>query len=379
MKKRSKSRASMRDQIRGVGGFVRELSAEVDTKAIRKVLDEDAPRAFRKLAGQRQGQPSENGLRHALITARDVLRGIAQRLSPGRRALFLIAMILPFLTLLTFEFGDKDQIAVDASPIFLIASIFTLTVLLGMELVDRARVRDELEAARALQRDLLPQRVEPPPGWQIVHRAETANEVGGDYHDFLPLPDGRLVIVVGDASGHGLAAGLLMAIAKATLAAALDVDPSPTAALAYLNRILVRTGGSRAFMSMFYGVLDPESGKLDYACAGHPFPIHRHTNGQLEELGHGALPLGLKRGQEWRTASAQIGKGELLVLFSDGLVEASHPESGEAFGFERVNRLVFMGGHPITVQTNLWAALQAHRASESLEDDATIIVIGRDP
>ena len=113
------------------------------------------------------------------------------------------------------------QVSIEVSPLWYLASIVALLFLLALELVDRIRVRDELEVARELQAELLPRRVPDLPGFRFAHSYRTANEVGGDYYDFLALPDGRLALMVGDASGHGMAAGLVMAIANATWKTAL--------------------------------------------------------------------------------------------------------------------------------------------------------------
>ncbi|TNF76704.1 MAG: hypothetical protein EP299_05165 [Acidobacteria bacterium] len=186
--------------------------------------------------------------------------------------------------------------------------------LLVIELVDRVRVRDELEVARKLQSDLLPESSPVMEPYRFAHSYRTANEVGGDYYDFQRLPDGRLALLIGDASGHGIAAGLLMAIANATLKTALDLDPEPRAVATLLNGALYRTGDRRAFMTLFYGLLEPDTGHLQYICAGHPFPLLRRAGGEIEELGEGTLPLGLRRTVEVSTKSVTIEPGDLLVL-----------------------------------------------------------------
>ena len=130
-------------------------------------------------------------------------------------------------------------------------SITGLVFLLVLELADRVVVRDELEVARELQRELMPQQAPDVPGYSFAFSYRTANTIGGDYYDFLPLPDGRLALIVGDASGHGIAAGLLMAIANSSLKLGLDLDPDPAAVADVVNRALCGTGGTRAFMTLF--------------------------------------------------------------------------------------------------------------------------------
>jgi phosphoserine phosphatase RsbU/P len=260
-----------------------------------------------------------------------------------------------------------------------VASIAGLVFLLALELVDRVRVRDELEVARELQSELLPHRVPVVPGYGFAHSYRTANEVGGDYYDFTPLPDGRLALAVADASGHGMAAGLVMAIANATLETALDLDPEPPSVLRLLNRTLCRTGNRRTFLSLFYALLDPATGRLDSVCAGHPFPFLRRADGTVEELGCGGLPLGIHEPVEPATSTTVLAPGDVLVFYTDGLVEATDPERQEAFGYERLQALVAEGGGPQDLHDRILAAFDAHVGGEPLLDDLTLVVMTRRP
>src|SRR6185295_7536529 len=134
------------------------------------------------------------------------------------RLLFAAALLAAVLGLLrsalVFTLHGR-RVSLEFSPFWFLLSLLLMGFLLALELVDRIRVRDELEVARELQAELLPRRVPDLPGFRFAHSYRTANEVGGDYYDFLALPDGRLALMVGDASGHGMAAGLVMAIANA--------------------------------------------------------------------------------------------------------------------------------------------------------------------
>src|SRR5437870_10252066 len=144
-----------------------------------------------------------------------------------------------------------------------------MTVLLAMELIDKIKYRDELELARDLQADLIPKHPAQTPDYEVAAFNEIANTVGGDIYDFVPLSDGRLAVLFGDASGHGMAAGLVMAVAHAAFRTQLDVDPAPAAIISSLNRILCRTGGNRSFFSCCYVLLDRDGG-LSAMVAGHP-------------------------------------------------------------------------------------------------------------
>ena len=215
------------------------------------------------------------------------------------------------------------------------------------------------------------------PGYLFAHSYRTANEVGGDFYDLIGLPDGRLAMVVADASGHGMAAGLVMAIANATLRTALDLDPSPEPAMAMLNRTLCRTGTTRTFMSAFYGLLNPETGEMEFVCAGHPYPLLRRAGGQTEELGSGGYPLGLRDPLPMSRGTVTVEPGDQLLLYTDGLPEALDAQGKTAFGYERIQAALQLGGSPQQVHDNILRSFDAHAGDEPLRDDLTLLVIAR--
>ncbi|HVN33201.1 MAG TPA: PP2C family protein-serine/threonine phosphatase [Thermoanaerobaculaceae bacterium] len=316
-------------------------------------------------------------MKRFFFRAKVVFLGLSYKLTPARRVLFAVSVIAAVLGLIRFNAViDTRQVYVNFSPVWFLVSVTGLVFLLALELVDRVLVRDELEVARQLQRDLLPSTAPDLPGYRIAHSYRTANEIGGDYYDFLPLPDGRFVLVIGDASGHGMAAGLLMAIANAALKLAIEVDPSPERVAALLNRVLCRTGDRRAFMSLFYGLLTPATGQLEYVCAGHPFPLLRRASGEVEELGRGGLPLGIREVVELARAQVTLAPHDLLVLYSDGLPEAVNV-TGEAFGFETLRTLIRTEAEPQAIHDRFLRALTTHIAGEPLTDDVSIVVVAR--
>ncbi len=302
---------------------------------------------------------------------------MSYKLTPARRALFAVAILAAVFGLFKINAViETTRVNVDFSSAWLLLSVVLLVFLLALELVDRVLVRDELEVARQLQRDLLPAQAPEVPGYAVAHSYRTANEVGGDYYDFLPLADGRIALVIGDASGHGMAAGLLMAIANAALKLAVEVDPAPERVATLLNRVLYRTGDRRAFMSLFYGVLEPATGRLAYVCAGHPFPLLRRAAGEILELGTGSFPLGIRAEVDASSAETTLNPGDLLVLYSDGLPEAASP-AGETFGYDALRTLLQQPAGPQTIHDRLRRALDAHVAGEPLRDDVTVVVIAR--
>ncbi len=188
-------------------------------------------------------------------------RGVKTKLTPARRAFFVLCLILALVG------ADKEQ----DGPWHLVA-FAGIVFLLLVELADRTQARDELEVARQLQRDLLPTEAPPLPGYEFAFSYRAANTIGGDYYHFVPLPDGRIVVLIGDASGHGMAAGLLMAIADTTIHIGLESDPSPLAVTELLNAALIRTGGTRAFMTLFVGLLEPRLRCSDLRFGGSSLP-----------------------------------------------------------------------------------------------------------
>src|SRR6185295_2929159 len=168
------------------------------------------------------------------------------------------------------------------------ATFLVMTLLLAMELIDKLKYRDELQLARDLQASLIPHQMPQSERWDIAAFNRIANTVGGDIYDFVPLPDGRMAILFGDASGHGMAAGLVMAVAHAAFRTQLEVEPSPPSIIASLNRILCRTGGSRSFFSCCYVLLSPD-GEYTITLAGHPPVLKIDNLGRVvERIARGA-------------------------------------------------------------------------------------------
>jgi serine phosphatase RsbU (regulator of sigma subunit) len=210
---------------------------------------------------------------------------------------------------------------------------------LAQERLERERVEHELKVARRIQQASLPKEVPELAGWQIAHHYQPAREVGGDFYDFLELPKGRLGIVVGDATGKGVPAALVMSTTCGMLRAlSLSVD-SPSEALERVNEALSARIPANTFVTCFYGILDPESGRFLYANAGHNLPCRRH-DGQADELRARGMPLGLMPGMGYEEKEAVLETGDSALFYSDGLVEAHDPQRREMFGFPRLRRLV---------------------------------------
>src|SRR3712207_2135303 len=211
---------------------------------------------------------------------------------------------------------------------------------LEQERIERERVEQELKVARRIQQASLPKEVPDPEGWEIFPHYRPAREVGGDFYDFHFLSEGRLGVVVGDATGKGVPAALVMSTTcgMLQLAARALGSPSPGEVLAQVNEALLARIPTNMFVTCFYAVLDPRSGTVSYANAGHNLPCRRH-DGQADELRARGMPLGLMPGMAYEEKEAMLETGDSVLFYSDGLVEA-HDPNGEMFGFPRLQALV---------------------------------------
>ena len=206
---------------------------------------------------------------------------------------------------------------------------------------ERERVEQELLVARRIQQASLPKEVPAIEGWQITPYYRPAREVGGDFYDFHLLSEGRLGLVVGDATGKGVPAALVMSTTCGMLqlaAQALD-SSSPGEVLERVNETLLARIPANMFVTCFYAILDPERGNLTYANAGHDLPYVRRRSGDAEELRARGMPLGLMPGMSYEENEIVLDGGEGVFFYSDGLVEAHDPK-GEMFGFPRLRALV---------------------------------------
>jgi serine phosphatase RsbU (regulator of sigma subunit) len=211
---------------------------------------------------------------------------------------------------------------------------------LEQERIERERIDQELQVARSIQHASLPKEVPTLEGWQISPFYKPAREVGGDFYDFHLLSEERLGVVVGDATGKGVPAALVMSTTCGMLqlaARALD-SSSPAEVLAQVNETLFARIPSNMFVTCFYAILDPNSGNLSYANAGHDLP-YLWRGGDAKELRARGMPLGLMPGMSYEEKEIVLEPRDNVLLYSDGLVEAHDPK-GEMVGFPRLRALV---------------------------------------
>jgi serine phosphatase RsbU (regulator of sigma subunit) len=247
---------------------------------------------------------------------------------------------------------------------------------LEQEIRDRERVEQELMVARSIQQASLPKEVPQLEGWQIAPYYQPAREVGGDFYDFHLLPEGQLGLVVGDATGKGVPAALVMSTTCGMLRLAAQGSSSPGQMLRGVNEVLFPNIPSNMFVTCFYAILDPKSGRLSYANAGHDLP-YLHRNGDTEELTARGMPLGLMPKMSYEEKETILHSGEAALLYSDGLVEA-HDPAGEMFGFPRLRALIAEHGEKLSLADLLLEELYSFAGERwEQEDDITILTLRR--
>ena len=243
------------------------------------------------------------------------------------------------------------------------------------EAQERQRLEQELHIARLIQQTLLPKSLPGLPGYEVAAYYQPARQVGGDFYDFLRLPDGQLGLIVGDVSGKGVPAALVMAITRTMLQAAYRLG-SPGEILEQVNNTLYRDIPPNMYVTCLAALLDSKTGQLQYANAGHDLPYLRHADG-VSKLRATGMPLGLMPDMNYEQKEITLRPGDSVLLYSDGLVEAHDPQR-EMFGFPRMQG--FVGAHPggATLIDTLLAELERFTGEEwEQEDDITLVTLQR--
>jgi serine phosphatase RsbU (regulator of sigma subunit) len=250
---------------------------------------------------------------------------------------------------------------------------------MGMQqMIERARMEQELLVAHRIQQASLPKKVPTLEGWEISPLYRPAREVGGDLYDFHLLSEGRVGLVVGDATGKGVPAALVMSTTCGMLRLAAQSSSSPGEMLQRVNETLFPYIPANMFVTCFYAILDPHSGNLTYANAGHDLP-YLCRNGEAEELMARGMPLGLMPGMSYEEKEIVLQAGEAALLYSDGLVEAHDPE-GEMFGFPRLRALVAEHGEQRSLGDFLLEELHSFVGEGwEQEDDITLLTLRCSP
>lgn len=241
---------------------------------------------------------------------------------------------------------------------------------------ERERIEQELRTAQAIQQTFLPREVPTLSEWQLRPYYRPAREVGGDFYDFFLFEDGRLGLVIGDVAGKGIPAALVMATVHTMLRSTVRETVSPAEVLARVNGLLAAEIPTGMFVTCFYAILDPQSGYVKYANAGHQ-PPYRHRQGSAAELWATGMPLGLMPDTRYEEHEETLAPGETLLFYSDGLVEA-HAPGGEMFGFPRLQSLLASSADASSLIDLMLERLRNFTGEEwEQEDDVTLLTLQR--
>jgi serine phosphatase RsbU (regulator of sigma subunit) len=259
-----------------------------------------------------------------------------------------------------------------------VAAIRVENARLTEEQMERERLEREQQVASEIQQRFLPATAPTVNGYELQGISFPCYEIGGDYYDFIQREDGRLVVALGDVSGKGTAAALLMSSLHAAVHAQADIHDSLVKTISAVNRYLVDSIPANRFVTLFYAELDPQNGSLSFLNAGHNPPLIVHTGGTMEQLASGGLPLGIMTNADFREGRTKLYPGDVLVIYSDGVSEATNP-NGEEFGPTRLYEVVArnMEASAGGIRDRIESALTKFCQGTPAADDITLVIVKR--
>ncbi len=242
------------------------------------------------------------------------------------------------------------------------------------------KMQEELRLASTIQKELLPEKSPEIPGYEIAGRSIPAQVVGGDYFDFIRINEYRLAFCLGDVSGKGLPASLLMANTQATLRGQTLINPSACECMGRSNKLLYDSTSAEKFVTMFYGVLDTTTHQLTYSNAGHDHPYLFSPTGQCRRLNVGGVPLSMLEQFPFEEETIPLEPASVLVVCSDGIAEAMDVNENQ-FGEQKLSGLLngLRTASATDIIDGIVAAVREHAGPAPQADDMTVVVVKREP
>jgi serine phosphatase RsbU (regulator of sigma subunit) len=370
----------------GDGKFFESYTRGLTSRDIERLFTRDTPEAYRFFSRNIDVDALKKlpWHRRTLMHARLFFLAFTLKLTPPRRAIYGVALVTTVIGLL--ELFQGVRLLLVPHPVFangtvwLLLGFLLVNLLVMLEVADRLSLKNDLEIAREIQLAMLPKTAYQTPGLEAFGMTRPANTVGGDFYDILPLPDGRVLLALGDVAGKGSPAALLMALLLAMMRTLVDEGLEGATLVRRLNAQIVRHAPPSRFVTLFVAILNPATGELTYVNAGQNPPLLRRSTGHYEMLRTGGMALGMFEHADYETGCAVLGPGDVIVMYSDGVTEAENLD-GQPFDEAGLQQVVDGRGWGSAKELGwaTFAAVEQHSRERKLLDDLTVLVLRRLP
>jgi sigma-B regulation protein RsbU (phosphoserine phosphatase) len=364
--------------------FWRRVTDGLEVSQLWSQFESEARTSYRLYSRDVEAKTPDN-LTHGgrnLHIVKEFFWAVFEKLSPARRVLMLLALILLIVPHTAIEYTGKGGNVESVEFDLHFWAALLLLLLLILEIADRVVMKRDLQIAREIQTWLLPGVPPQIPGIAIAYATRPANTVAGDYYDVFPRPgrtneDNRVVLAVADVAGKSIPAAMLMATFQASLKTLSTAQVALPELASNMNRYACgNSQGGLRFTTAFLAEYDPIRRTLDYINAGHNNPILRRANGQIERLDAGGLPFGIQPEAKYESATVTLAPGDWLIIFTDGLVEAENAQQAE-YGEERLLTAIEAGKsvEPAEMLKRLMAEVDLFVGNTPQHDDVTCLLL----
>jgi len=368
------------------GPFFEAYTRGLTTADLERLFTRDTPEAYRFFSRQIDFNELKTRpwYRRVLGTARLLFLAFTLKLTPARRAIYGLSLLACLVGLV--ELFREVHLLLIPHPAFAPGTMWLLTgfllvnLLVLLEVADRLTLKNDLEIAREIQQSMLPRAAFKAPGVEAFGMTRPANTVGGDFYDILQLPDGRVLLALGDVAGKGSPAALLMALLLAMMRTLVDEGLEGAELVARLNVQIGRHAPNSRFVTLFMAVLDPSTGAMTYVNAGQNPPLLRRRDGSYERMRAGGMALGMFERATYTAGTTTLEPNEILVMFSDGITEAEDVNT-QPFDEAGVQAVVDGQGWGSAKELGwaLFEAVESHSGERRLLDDLTVLAVRRLP
>ena len=364
--------------------FWRRVTDGLEVSQLWSQFESEARTSYRLYSRDVEAKTPDNLTRGGrnLHIVKEFFWAVFEKLSPARRVLMLLALILLIIPHTAIEYtgrgGNVESVEFDLH----FWAALLLLLLLMLEIADRVVMKRDLQIAREIQTWLLPGVPPQIPGLAIAYATRPANTVAGDYYDVFPRPgrtneENRVVLAVADVAGKSIPAAMLMATFQASLKTLSTAQVALPELASNMNRYACSNSqGGLRFTTAFLAEYDPVRRTLDYINAGHNTPILRRASGQIERLDVGGLPFGIQPEAKYDSATVTLAPGDWLIIFTDGLVEAENAQQAE-YGEARLLTAIEAGKsvEPAEMLKRLMAEVDLFVGNTPQHDDVTCLLL----